>query len=125
MEQLDPMGWLVGFDRDDVIDREELRRAVLPDRMQADLDASQFEAEHRQDAFRAFDEAGREGAEEEFDRVEGVGSPGEVGVRDEAGFLRSHQAAVAVEAVGADVVFKHGRSVSGRASRRRRRGSGR
>jgi hypothetical protein len=108
MQQFDPMVRLVRVDRDEVIDGEQFRRAILSDRVEACLEAVQLESEDRQDALGAFDEAGREGAEEQLDGIEGVGSSGEVRIGYQAGLLRGDQAAVAVEAMGADVIFEHG-----------------
>jgi len=76
--------------------------------MAEDLDTAELKVVHRRDALDALDHTGCNGSKKEFSRIECVVAPIHVGIKRDLGVLAARDAAMGIQTLRHDVIFKHG-----------------
>ena len=90
-----------------IVHRNHLRWTVLPGTVQLHFHTQQIKLEHRRRPLDALDHASGDGGEEELRRVEGIRPAIDVRVEDNFGVFGGGDAAMQIDALGADLVLEH------------------
>lgn len=109
VKKIKPVIGFVRIDRQFVRDRDHLWRFVLTDAVQLHVHAAKGELEDRSDPLYPFDHTRSDRCQQKLSGIESVKSAVHVGVEHDRRFLRVGFAAVAVDAMCRDTIFKQRR----------------
>lgn len=96
VQQLQPLISFIRVDDKLLVDGSYARRAVAPNVVQRDPDATQLETEHRGNALDALGHAGGDRRQKQFGWIEGVGPALKTGVDNRRGVLGRGDAALCI-----------------------------
>jgi hypothetical protein len=107
-----------------VLDRIRLRRVVLADAMELDLDAARIKLQHRYCFFDTLDHAGGKSRQKQFGRVESIQPSVHIGVEDYPSLFGRYLTAMSVDASCTNIAFEYPGPPSGSCFRARHQEDG-